>query len=116
MAPVGPVYPLYKAGLPTLTIMKIQEQQKFHMGISALAPLVVEPVRKSLGRLFQGNKTPQDINQFLAQVAPKIKELPEELQVMVLNSAKKYWDANVKVNTAKHRMGDKSIPELKKKT
>ncbi len=94
-------------------VEKIQEQQKFHMWISALAPLVAEPVRKSLGRLFQGNKTPQDVNHFLAQVAPKIKELPEELQVMVLNSAKEYWDASGDGNYAGQKKGVVGLSDLK---
>ncbi|TVQ20515.1 MAG: hypothetical protein EA361_00075 [Bacteroidetes bacterium] len=43
--------------------------------------------------MFQANKTPQDINQFLQQVTPKIKELPQELQVMVLNASREFGDA-----------------------
>ncbi|MFW6328238.1 MAG: hypothetical protein ACOC2F_08015 [Bacteroidota bacterium] len=94
-------------------VEKIREQQNYHMWISALAPLLAEPVKKSLGRLFQGNKTTQDVNQFLQQVAPKIKELPEELQVMVLNASKEYWDANLGSNDSKHKMNSSGLPDLK---
>ncbi len=94
-------------------MLLFQENQTYHMWISALAPLLAEPVRKSLGRLLQGNKKPQDVNQFLQQVAPKIKELPEELQVMVMASAKEYWDASRGTKDLDQKKSASALPDLK---
>ena len=77
-------------------VEKIQKQQEYHMWISALAPLLAEPVRKGFMNLLNGNPSPQDANQFLEQVAPMIKELPEDLQLEVLKLSKDFWDQKTK--------------------
>ncbi|MFW5726114.1 MAG: hypothetical protein ACOCX0_06675 [Bacteroidota bacterium] len=49
----------------------------------------------------------------MQQVAPTIKELPEELQVMVLNASKEYWDASMGGNDAGQKKGIVGLPDLK---
>ena len=46
--------------------------------------------------LINGNPAPQDANQFLGQIAPMIKELPEDLQLEMLKLSKDFWDQKTK--------------------
>lgn len=81
------------------------------MLISALAPLIAEPVRQRVVNFFNGNASPQNVNHFLGQVTPMIKELPENLQLEILKLSKGFWDEQAKDNQKKQ---PESLPRLGK--
>ena len=93
-------------------IDKIQTQQHYHMLISALAPILGEPIRQGLTKLFQGKQTPLNLEQFLLQIEKESKNLPPDIKLKVIHAAKEYWE-NTTQNTTAEKTGLPKPDELK---
>lgn len=93
-------------------IDKIQTQQNYHMLISALAPILGEPIRQGLTNLFQGKQTPQNLEQFLLQIEKESKNLSPDLKLKVMHTAKEYWE-NSTQDTKTEKKGLPKPDELK---
>jgi len=93
---------------------KIQEQQNYLMWISALAPLLADPVRKSIINLFSKKPNPENFDQLIKILEPRIKDLPADLKINVLKAAQEFWDGQKNRNDLGKFAGMISLEELGK--
>jgi hypothetical protein len=90
-------------------IDNIQTQLTYHMWISALVPIFGEPIREILTNLFNGNQTPQSLDQLLVHFEKKTKNLTPELKQKLMNTVTEHWNA---ANPAAKTESKTGLPKL----
>ena len=72
----------------------IHSNQRYHMLISSIAPLVAEPLRQKFLGMIKGGNQPRNQSELLKGLEPITKDLPPELQNLLTQTAVSYLETN----------------------